>query len=104
MVHDSQPYTYNVYNLYMAIHIADSKTCIAVKQLAEITGETQTEAIRVAVSERLNFLERKQSAKTRIKHAMAIVREPLPASTVFMTQEEMDSLLYDEQGLPHGSR
>ena len=74
------------------------------KQLAEITGETQTEAIRVAVSERLNFLERKQSAKTRFKYAMAIVREPLPASTISMTQEEMDSLLYDEQGLPHGSR
>lgn len=83
----------------MSLNIKDEQTHELAKELASLTGESMTAAVREAVRERL---ERVRSApKERLaerlikigKECAAHLREPYKSMNV-------DDLLYDENGLP----
>lgn len=80
----------------MALNIKDASVHDAVKQIAKITGESQTQAVATAVNERLVKLRRDDLA-ARI---LAIGHKT--ASRMSRETKELDhaALLYDERGLP----
>jgi antitoxin VapB len=80
----------------MALNIKNSETHRLVQQLAKLTGESQTVAVKNAVQERLNRLRRrKESLSDRL---LAIGRD----CAGHLKDKSVDhaELLYDELGLP----
>ena len=82
----------------MQLNIKDPETCRLVRELTELTGETQTEAVRKAVDDRLERARRARSRDAVLDHARRIVRESGPADPV--PGEDPSAFLYDERGLP----
>lgn len=84
----------------MALNIKNEATYRLVQALAEETGETLTEAVTVAVRERLESLQRKhrrQEVVRSVRDLQDFVRE-LPD----LDPRSPDDILgYDEYGLPH---
>ena len=84
----------------MALTIKNEETCNLARELAELTGETMTGAITIALRERLERERRARSVEARKQELMAIGRRaarnlgPGPSST------EHGDWLYDEHGLP----
>jgi antitoxin VapB len=80
----------------MALNIKDPSVHEAVKQIAKITGESQTEAVAKAVNERLARLQRDDLAARllAIGHKTASRMSPETMSL------DHAQLLYDERGLP----
>ncbi len=83
----------------MSLSIKNAETHRLARELAKLTGETVTEAVTVAVQERLERLRREREGG-RAQHLLAIgcdcaahLREP------YRSMEHGD-LLYDEHGLP----
>jgi antitoxin VapB len=93
------------------LNIKDAETSRLVRELAELTGETQTEAVKRAVRQRLEHEKdsrdresrKSKQAKERdiqrrvaeIRKIQADVREVMTSSD-FLTDDD----LYDERGLP----
>ena len=83
----------------MALNIKNEETCNLARELAELTGETMTGAITVALRDRLERERRARSVEARKQELMAIGRRaarnlgPGPSST------EIGDWLYDEHGL-----
>ena len=80
----------------MALNIKDPSVHETVKQIAKITGESQTEAVAKAVNERLARLQRDDLAARllAIGHNTASRMSPETMSL------DHAQLLYDERGLP----
>ena len=84
----------------MGLNIKNEETCALARELAELTGETMTGAITVALSERLEREKRSRDAEAEIEAMLAFGKrcaarlEPGPSST------EIGDFLYDEYGLP----
>jgi antitoxin VapB len=80
----------------MALNIKDASVHETVKQIAKITGESQTEAVAKAVNERLARLQRDDLAARllAIGHKTASRMSPETKSL------DHAQLLYDERGLP----
>lgn len=81
----------------MALNIKNGETYRLVRELADSTGESLTEAVTVAVRERL---ERVRSIDTEIEDILELVdriRERVPSD---FFDVDVDELLYDEDGLP----
>jgi len=81
----------------MALNIKNAETYRLVRELADSTGESLTEAVTVAVRERL---ERVRSIDTEIEDILELVdriRERVPSD---FFDVDVDDLLYDEDGLP----
>lgn len=84
----------------MGLNIKNEETCALARELAELTGDTMTGAITVALSERLEREKRERDAETRIEEMLAIGErcaahlKPGPSST------EIGDFLYDDRGLP----
>ena len=84
----------------MGLNIENEETCRLASQLARLTGETKTEAVTMALRERLEREKRKRSAEARAGELRAIAERcarlmgPGPAAV------EHGELLYDERGLP----
>ena len=81
----------------MSLNIKNEETCRLARELAELTGETITGAITVALRERLER-ERVIEERTRKMHETAkrcatLLREG-PSAV------EHGDFLYDERGLP----
>ena len=81
----------------MSLNINNEETCRLARELAELTGETITGAVSVALRERLER-ERKVQAKLRAIHVIAkrcaaLLRDG-PSAV------EHGDFLYDERGLP----
>jgi hypothetical protein len=82
------------------LNIKDPKTTALVTELAQITGRSKTDAIRVAVEA---ALAREKAAKqeeiarklARIREIVAEIHRRVPADN-FLTDDD----LYDENGLP----
>jgi antitoxin VapB len=82
----------------VAINIKDARTDELARRLAAVTGEKITDAIRVAVEERLEREER-QRGKASLQEIMAIAREI--ASQRVVDPRSADEIIgYDEHGLP----
>jgi antitoxin VapB len=82
----------------MALNIKNAATEQASRRLSELTGESITTAVTVAVRERLARLEGEQdSTASRVERMMAIAAETGP---VLRTSPLTIDDLYDEHGLP----
>ena len=84
----------------MGLNIKNEETCALARELAELTGETMTGAITVALSERLEKERRERDKEALLRDIRAIAERcaarlgPGPSST------EIGDFLYDEHGLP----
>ena len=83
----------------MALNIKNREINEAARELASLTGESMSEAVTLAVKERLRRLQREQG-DGRAERLLQIgndcaahMKEP------FLSVDHAD-LLYDEQGLP----
>ena len=84
----------------MGLNIKNEATCALARELADLTGETMTGAISVALRERLEREKRTRDAEAEIEEMLSIGERcaarlrPGPSST------EIGEFLYDEHGLP----
>jgi len=84
----------------VGLNIKNEETCALARELADLTGETMTGAITVALSERLEREKRERDKEALLRDVRAIAERcaalmgPGPSST------EIGDLLYDERGLP----
>jgi antitoxin VapB len=82
------------------LNIKDPKTTALVTELAEITGRSKTEAIRLAVEA---ALAREKAAKEEeIARKIARVRDIVARACKLVRPEDVltDDDIYDENGLP----
>ncbi|MBV8675082.1 MAG: type II toxin-antitoxin system VapB family antitoxin [Acidobacteriaceae bacterium] len=83
----------------MSLNIKNEETNRLIHELAGITGETLSGAVRSAVQERLVRL-RKQSNAGLSERLLSIGRETAPLFEEPFRSMEHGDLLYDELGLP----
>ena len=83
----------------MALNIRNRETERLAAELAKWTGETKTEAVKRALAERLNRLQREQAGDTLVSELNAIAEEcaRLP---IIDTRPADEILGYDDAGLP----
>jgi antitoxin VapB len=83
----------------MSLNIKDEETHRLVRELARLTGESQTNAVKVAIQERLDRLQAigRPSLADRL---LAIGRDTAPRLREPFRSVEHGELLYDEHGLP----
>jgi antitoxin VapB len=81
----------------MTLNIKNPEATRLIRQLADATGESMTEALTIAVRERLDRLRASQETDT----VWAIVRELRTRLPPGHLDQDLDALLYDEAtGLP----
>lgn len=84
----------------MSLNIKNDETCLLARELAQLTGESMTGAITIALRERLERERRRRDAEALARELGAIgercasLLKPGPSSV------EHGDLLYDERGLP----
>jgi antitoxin VapB len=83
----------------MGMNIKNSETHRLVRELAELTGESQTAAITVAVRERLDRL-RRQRKNNLAERLLRIGRDCAPRLKEPYRSAPHGDLLYGEDGLP----
>ena len=84
----------------MPLSIKDSETDALVRQLAELTGESITEAVFKSVKERLERIKTKNSPYSLAEELDAIAQRC--ASLPVLDSRSPEELIgYDEQGLPY---
>lgn len=83
----------------MGISIKNAATEELIRELAMLTGETQTAAVTVAVRERIERLKRAEKPGLA-ERLMAIGRDCASRMTAEERAFDWDNFLYDERGLP----
>ena len=84
----------------MSINIKNEETCRLAGDLAQLTGETMTGAITVALRERLARERSERSAEARAQRLLAIGKRCAAMLRDGPFAVEHGELLYDERGLP----
>lgn len=84
----------------MSLNIKNEETCRLAAELAELTGETMTGAITIALMERLKRERRLRSFDARVKELHAIGQRCASLLADGPLAVEHGDLLYDERGLP----
>ncbi len=85
----------------MSLNIKDQRTHELVRHLAEATGETLTEAVRIAVQERLRQVQARRSGNGReLSKRLDEIAQHCAALPVRRTHSEDEILRYNERGLP----
>jgi antitoxin VapB len=87
----------------MTMNIKNAETHKLARELAEITGESLTTAVTVAVRERLERerLRQRPTDNDLVERLLEIGRSTAPKfRDAGITFDNYDSLLYDEDGLP----
>jgi hypothetical protein len=64
-----------------SLRIKDEETCQMIRQLAALTGETYTEAVRVALKEALERSESEATAPQGRETSISRTRDPTKPST-----------------------
>ena len=83
----------------MALNIKDPATNALARELAAKTGESLTEAIRVAMNERLTRLRRRDSVGTRVAGLQRYIDRG--RQRVILDDRSAEEILgYDADGLP----
>ena len=82
------------------IVISDEETCRLAGELARLTGETITDAITVALRERLASVRRERSVDARLRAMRAISERCARQLRDGPSAVEHGDFLYDEHGLP----
>jgi antitoxin VapB len=82
----------------MALNIKDPETDLLARRLAALTGERITDAVKIAVRERIEREERARG-KASVDDLLAIAREIAEAPS--LDERSDDEILgYDERGIP----
>ena len=81
----------------MSLNITDEETCRLADELAQLTGESVTDAITVALRERL---ERRREIRERLQRMRAISKSIAKSLGPGPSAVEHGDFLYDERGLP----
>lgn len=84
----------------VSLNIKNEKTCRLAGELAELTGETKTGAITVALEERLERERHRRSADTRLRKMRAISSRCARLLREGGPPIDHGDLFYDELGLP----
>ena len=84
----------------MSINIKNEETCQLASELAQLTGETMTGAITVALKERLEREKSQRSAEARVQRLLAIGKRCAGMLGDGPSAVEHGDFLYDERGLP----
>lgn len=79
----------------MGINIKNAEAVRLIKELAELAGEGQTEAVVEAVRERIERLNMARTKRARVEAMMEIARQTAPLLKDF----DMDEAMYGENGL-----
>lgn len=79
----------------MGINIKNAEAIRLIKELAELAGEGQTEAVVEAVRERIERLSMARTKRVRVEAMMEIARQTAPLLEDF----DMDEAMYGENGL-----
>ncbi len=87
--------------LYMSLNIKNDETVRLIRKLAQETGESMTQAVTVAVSERLNRLHhlRDREATERADQIRTIASDAAKRWVEPYQSSDHDELLYDKLGL-----
>jgi len=83
----------------MSINIKNTEACRLIEELSDVTGETMTGAVVVAVRERLARVRRSEAGSLAEK-LLAIGRDCAKRLGPEYRALNHDALLYDEKGLP----
>ena len=83
----------------MPISIKNDQTEMLARKLAELTGETLTEAVRAAVAERYDRLRRARSGRSLAGELNAIALRCAKRPVVSPLSDD-EILGYDESGVP----
>ena len=84
----------------MSINIKNEETCRLANELAQLTGDTMTGAITVALRERLERERSERSAEARVQRLLAIGKRCASMLRDGPSAVEHGDFLYDERGLP----
>ncbi len=84
----------------MGLNIKNEETCALARELADLTGETMTGAITVALSERLERQKRARDAEAEIAEMLAFGERCARRLGPGPSAVEHGDFLYDEHGLP----
>ena len=86
----------------MSLNIKNETTHALVRQLAAMTGQSQTSAVEDAVRRRIAELEIRPSADVdeRRRRIRAVIRRAQQLPSTGRTTEEIMDEMYDEMGLP----
>ncbi len=84
----------------MGLNIKNDETCRLAGKLAQLTGETKTAAITIALRERLEREQRKDSLEHRARELRAIAERCAKLMGPGPSAIEHGDMLYDEHGLP----
>ncbi len=84
----------------MGLNIRNDETCRLASDLALLTGETMTDAITVALRERLEREQRKRDIASRSRELRAIAERCAALMDPGPPAIDHGDLLYDERGLP----
>jgi antitoxin VapB len=83
----------------VSLNIKNAETHRLVQELSALTGETQTEAVTVAVRERLDRVRHLREAGLADR-LLAIGRDTAPRLREPFRSVDHGDLLFDERGLP----
>ena len=84
----------------MALSLKDRETDSLARQVASLTGETLTQAVRGALRERLRHEQLKRGERPWDDAAIQAIIDRCAALPVLDTRGEDEILGYDEDGLP----
>jgi len=84
----------------MSLNIKNPETYRLVRELAEATGVSMTEAVTDAVQRRLGEVRAERVGTIDLEEAMALTAELRARLGAAYLGRDFDAQLYDEQGLP----
>lgn len=84
----------------MTLNIKNEETCRLAGDLARLTGETMTDAITLALRERLAREERRRDLDARVEELLGIGRRCAASLQRGPSAIDHGDLLYDAHGLP----
>ena len=84
----------------MSLNIKNEETCQLASELAQLTGETMTGAITVALRERLDREKKQRDMESLVQDLLAIGRRCASNLRDGPSAIEHGDFLYDERGLP----
>ncbi|MCB1986254.1 MAG: type II toxin-antitoxin system VapB family antitoxin [Burkholderiales bacterium] len=82
----------------MALNIRNSETEHLANELSQLTGETKTEAVRKALSMRLQLLKQQKETEGLAEELNEIAKHC--AKLPVLDKRSEDEILYDKNGLP----
>lgn len=80
----------------MGLNIKKEETHALAAKVAELAGETLTQAVTVALEERLERLRKRSDVEARLRHVLQLAREGGGGGQA----PDHGAILYDENGLP----